>query len=84
MAGCIREVEADLVVLATGMEPSIRKEPLPFDLLLDDDQFGITDLDGTGIIVAGCAKRPFGVSDSVQDATGAALRAIQSNAGRIA
>jgi quinone-modifying oxidoreductase subunit QmoA len=84
MAGCIREVEADLVVLATGMEPTIRREPLPFDLLLDDDQFGITDLDGTGIIVAGCAKRPFGVSDSVQDATGAALRAIQSNAGRIA
>lgn len=84
MAGCIREVEADLVVLATGMEPTIRKEPLPFDLLLDDDKFGITDLDATGIIVAGCAKRPFGVSDSVQDATGAALRAIQSNAGRIA
>jgi quinone-modifying oxidoreductase, subunit QmoA len=84
LAGDIRDVEADLVVLATGMEPTVREEPLPFELLLDDDNFGITDLDGTGIIVAGCAKRPFGVSDSVQDATGAALRAIQSNVGRMA
>lgn len=84
LAGEIRDVEADLVVLATGMEPTIREEPLPFEVLLDDDNFGITDLDGTGIIVTGCAKRPFGVSDSVQDATGAALRAIQSNVGRMA
>ena len=78
----IEEVEADLVVLATGMEPTIRSEPLPFAAQLDEDHFAITDLDGTGIIAAGCAKRPFGVSDSVQDATGAALRAIQSNVGR--
>ena len=84
LAGDIKQVEADLVVLATGMEPTIRSEALPFEMLTDDDHFGITDLDGTGIIVAGCAKRPFGVSDSVQDATGAALRAIQSNAGRVA
>jgi quinone-modifying oxidoreductase subunit QmoA len=82
LAGNIQNVSADLVVLATGMEPTIRQQPLPFELLLDDDRFGITDLEGTGIIVAGCAKRPFGVSDSVQDATGAALRAIQCQAGR--
>ena len=84
LGGGIKDVEADLVVLATGMEPTVRAEPLPFELRTDDDGFGITDLDGTGIIVAGCAKRPFGVSESVQDATGAALRAIQSNARRSA
>lgn len=77
----IQDVYADLVVLATGMEPSIRRDPLPFDIRQDEDHFGITDV-ATGLIVAGCAKRPFGVSDSVQDATGAALRAIQCQAGR--
>ena len=78
----ISEVAADLVVLATGMVPSIRHHALPFELLLDDHHFGITDLDGTGIIVAGCARRPSSVADSVRDATGAVLRAIQSQVGR--
>ncbi len=84
IGGTLQNINADLVVLATGMEPSIRQEPLAFELTLDHDTFGVTDLEGSGIIVAGCAKRPFGVSDSVQDATGAALRAIQSNVERSA
>ncbi|MCU0691510.1 MAG: CoB--CoM heterodisulfide reductase iron-sulfur subunit A family protein [Polyangiaceae bacterium] len=81
LAGGIHQVEADLVVLATGMEPNLQQRTLPFEVRMDDNGFGITDLERTGFIVAGCAKRPFGVSDSVQDATGAALRAIQCNAG---
>ena len=76
LTGAVSSVAADLVVLATGMVPSIRHQPLPFDLLLDDWHFGITDTDRTGIIAAGCARRPFSVAESVRDATAAVLRAM--------
>ena len=68
----------DMVVLATGMVPnSLDLESAPS---VSRDEYGFMTLDpnNTGIYGAGCVKRPTDVASSVQDATGAALRAIQS------
>lgn len=74
LTGNKMEKEADLVVLATGMQPV----GLDIERLngIQLDQYGFVVPDG--ILGAGCAKRPMDVSTSVQDATGAALKAIQS------
>jgi quinone-modifying oxidoreductase subunit QmoA len=73
----------DLVVLATGMQPSLADNPLPGKLNSDDYGFLAATADSGGIFSAGCAKSPVDVSTSVQDATAAALKAIQI-AGRTA
>jgi quinone-modifying oxidoreductase, subunit QmoA len=63
-----------LVVLATGMVP--QTDGLPHGL--ERDEFGFL-ADGTpGLYGTGCAKRPEDVASSVRDATGAALKALQS------
>jgi quinone-modifying oxidoreductase subunit QmoA len=68
--------EVDMVVLATGMVPSIAEAKVPGDIIYDDYGFIVP---GTpGIYSAGCSKKPMDVSNSVMDATGAALKAIQS------
>jgi quinone-modifying oxidoreductase subunit QmoA len=68
--------EVELVVLATGLVPSIADAKMPGDATYDEYGF---ILPGTaGIYGAGCSKRPLDVSSSVMDATGAALKAIQS------
>lgn len=78
--GSINRVQVDMVVLATGMVPSTAREKiLSTAAVYDDDGF---ILDSTGIYGAGCVKRPLDVATSVQDATGAALKAIQSAVGR--
>lgn len=74
--GTITKEEFDLVVLATGMVPSTAEEQLPVDIPRDSNGF-LLDSDGTGIIPAGCVKQPVDVATSVQDATAAALRALQ-------
>ena len=79
-AGVLEEARADLVVLATGMVPNLREDALPFELLLDEDGFGLESLD-LGVAVAGVARRPEDVAASVRDATGAAAKAIVA-AGR--
>ena len=66
-----------MVVLATGMEPSTAAERLPMDVAYDEFGFVVSDGSQTGIYAAGCAKRPVDVACSLQDATGAALKAIQ-------
>jgi quinone-modifying oxidoreductase subunit QmoA len=78
-AGRLVEARADLVVLATGMVPSLGGARLPFDLVRDEDGFG---LGGDGIVVAGVARRPADVASSVRDATGAAARALVAAGGR--
>ncbi len=77
----IEEAEADLVVLATGMVPNLRDDQLPFELLLDEDGFGLESLD-MGVAVAGVARRPEDVASSVRDATGAAAKAIVASGRR--
>ncbi|MGM0426875.1 MAG: FAD-dependent oxidoreductase [Thermodesulfobacteriota bacterium] len=72
----------DLVVLATGMVPNqINIEPPP-DVSYDEYGFLTNDPEKRGIYGAGCSRRPTDVASSVQDATAAALKAIQSIARR--
>jgi quinone-modifying oxidoreductase subunit QmoA len=79
-AGSIARIQVDMVVLATGMVPSTAGCKIPIAAAAcDEDGFF---LDGPGICGAGCVKRPLDVASSVQDATAAALKAIQSAVGR--
>ena len=79
-AGSIARIQVDMVVLATGMVPSTAGCKIPIaEAPYDEDGFF---LDSPGICGAGCVKRPLDVASSVQDATAAALKAIQSAVGR--
>jgi len=73
--------EFDLVVLATGMQPSVAGEAVAVNAPRDEEGFFIGSPD-SGIIATGCAKVPLDVMRSAQSATGAALKAIQTVAGR--
>ncbi len=76
------EVNVDMAVLATGMEPNTAKAPLPTKVAYDDYGFVAQNSGVPGICGAGCARTPVNVSEAVQDGTAAALKAIQSIAGR--
>jgi quinone-modifying oxidoreductase subunit QmoA len=78
LTGEITKMEVDMAVLATGMVPNTADDPPPGDAPLDDFGF-IAPGSNSGIIGAGVANRPFDVAASVQDATGAVLKAL--NAG---
>jgi quinone-modifying oxidoreductase subunit QmoA len=71
----IRRERADLVVLATGLVPQTAGLPAGFSL--DESGFAIQTGHRTGLYATGCVRRPAEVSATVQDATGAALRALQ-------
>ncbi|MHC4768602.1 MAG: FAD-dependent oxidoreductase [Planctomycetota bacterium] len=72
--------EVDLVVLATGMVPAQAAVQVDLDGGLDRDEHGFLAPEQSlaGVMGAGCAKRPVDVATSVRDATGAALKALQS------
>ena len=74
-------VEVDLAVLATGMESSLNGVKLPDFINLDENGFVAPHLQKPGIYSAGVAKTPADVSSSIQDSTGAALKAIQTVVG---
>jgi quinone-modifying oxidoreductase subunit QmoA len=75
LTGEITKTEVDMAVLATGMVPNSVDIPPPLDTPLDD--FGFVAPDGNnGLVGAGVAARPYDVSATVQDATGAALKAL--------
>lgn len=80
--GKILKEQYDLVVLATGMVPSSASGKVPADVSYDDNGFILSTQPTAGIIGAGCVKRPVDVSSSVQDATAAALKAIQATCRR--
>ncbi|MDI6781597.1 MAG: CoB--CoM heterodisulfide reductase iron-sulfur subunit A family protein [bacterium] len=74
LSGVKSRVNVDLVVLSCGMQPTNFS-----GLNINRDKNGfISTEQGSGIYASGVAKKPQDVSSSVQDATGAALRAIQS------
>lgn len=78
-----REIYAepyDLVVLATGMQPSAVAGYRPkVGVVADDYGFLVAEEgDGEGIFSAGVASGPLDVSMSVQSATAAALKAVQA------
>ena len=82
MAGKVLQVAVDMAVLATGMQPNTSDSPVP--AAVPQDEYGfVASLDAKpGICAAGCTRTPAGVSESVQDGTAAALKAIQSIARR--
>jgi quinone-modifying oxidoreductase subunit QmoA len=78
----LHELSADLVVLATGMQPNTSETPLPIEVPYDDYGFVASKDAKAGIYAAGCTRTPTFVSEVVQDGTAAALKAIQSVARR--
>ena len=69
--------EHDLVVLAVGMEPSVKGVNIPASVVADSSGFIEADPSNGGIFGAGCATNALDVNRSVQSATAAALRAVQ-------
>ncbi len=67
----------DMVVLATGLVPNTINIEAP-DVPKDKFGFILRDDAIRGIYGAGCVRRPTDVATSVQDATAAAIKAIQS------
>jgi len=68
----------DMVVLATGMQPTAVNTPLPADLNVSPDGFLLNDFQKGGQFATGCANKPLDVVSSNQSATGMALKAIQT------
>ena len=66
--------KVNMVVLALGMEPSIKGVEIS-GLKVDENGFVISD---NGIIACGCAKMPLDVMTSNETATGAVIKAIQT------
>ncbi|MDY0041032.1 MAG: CoB--CoM heterodisulfide reductase iron-sulfur subunit A family protein [Desulforhabdus sp.] len=80
--GSLHEVNMDLVVLATGMQPNTSEVQVPTAVSYDEYGF-VSSVDARpGLYAAGCTRTPVGVYESVADGTAAALKAIQSIAGR--
>lgn len=80
--GRILKDQFDLVVLASGMVPSTAAARVPAEAAYDEHGFVLAQQPIPGIIGAGCVKRPVDVASSVQDATAAALKAIQVTSRR--
>ncbi len=72
----------DLVVLATGMQPTASEAKLPVQVNYTEDGFVLNDFANGGIFAAGCANKPLDVISSNQNATGMALKAIQTLAAK--
>jgi quinone-modifying oxidoreductase subunit QmoA len=74
LGGGKMRVTADLVVLATGMEPADKVPGVSYD----DNVFAVPGAGPAQALAAGCAKKPVDVAGATQDATGVALKAIQA------
>jgi quinone-modifying oxidoreductase subunit QmoA len=74
LGGGKMRVTADMVVLATGMEPA---STIP-GVVYDENSFVVPGAGAAQALGAGCAKKPVDVAVAVQDATGVALKAIQA------
>jgi quinone-modifying oxidoreductase subunit QmoA len=72
----------EMVVLATGMQPTTATAKLPADLKYNEDGFILNDFEAGGMFAAGCANKPADVVSSNQNATGMALKAIQTLVNR--
>lgn len=68
----------DMVVLATGMVPSTSASKIPVDVSYTPDGFVMPATLKKGIYAVGTLKSPVDVAKSVQDATGVAIKSIQS------
>ena len=68
----------ELVVLATGMQPTVAEARPAADLKYTEEGFILNDFEKGGMFAAGCANKPADVVSSNQNATGMALKAIQT------
>ncbi len=68
----------EMVVLATGMQPTAAVDKPPAELKFNRDGFIVNDYAAGGMFAAGCANKPMDVVSSNQNATGMALKAIQT------
>jgi len=80
LSGQIVTQEVEMVVLATGIVPTEAPVTLELDAELQRDAHGFLTNDQPlpGLLAAGCAKRPVEVAACVRDATGTALKALQT------
>jgi len=69
--------EHDLVVLATGMESTVPGGVFPEGMVINEHGFIDQDPANGGIFGAGCSSDALDVNRATQNATAAALRAIQ-------
>lgn len=70
--------EVDLAVLATGMQPTAAAVKPAANLKFNADGFMLNDFEKGGMFAVGCANKPMDVVSSNQNATGMALKAIQT------
>jgi quinone-modifying oxidoreductase subunit QmoA len=68
----------EMVVLAAGMQPTAAVHKLPATVKTTTDGFILNDYAAGGMFAAGCANKPADVVSSNQNATGMALKAIQT------
>ena len=81
MTGEITRTEVEMAVLAVGMVPNTAVDIPPLDTVRDE--FGFIVSGSThGVIGAGTSVRPLDVASTVQDGTGAAMKAIAEAARR--
>jgi quinone-modifying oxidoreductase subunit QmoA len=64
------------------MQPTAAGAKLPGDMTFTEDGFIVNDFRKGGIFAAGCANKPADVVSSNQNATGMALKAIQTLAAK--
>ena len=76
MSGRKSKESAELVILATGMQAS----HIDINTLKYNEYGFINESEQQdGIYATSCSKKPMDVSSSIKDATGMALKAIQTN-----
>ncbi len=75
-------LDYDMVVLATGMQPSLSRENCPLPQIALDDEGFVMGGEEDGIFAAGCALMPLDVTRTAQTGTAAALKAVQTVEGR--
>lgn len=75
LSGNITSLEVNMAVLATGMQPNTALNKPPINIPMDENGFLLDNISG-GIIGTGTVVRPVDVSASVQDSTGAAMKAL--------
>jgi len=81
LTGEMTHMEVDMAVLATGMVPNTAEIPPPLDTPLDEFGFIAPDAE-KGVIGTGTVMRPLEVAGTIQDATGAALKALNTGTRR--
>jgi quinone-modifying oxidoreductase subunit QmoA len=78
LTGNLMQNKVEMVVLATGMEPTVKNLPIDSSLI---DETGFLKSNGNGMIGCGVSTKPKEVASVVQEATGSVLKAIQTIRG---